>query len=278
MHYGVELEDYNALWQRAIRQEDGSYSPRTESDEEEKKFWSSFMGSKKTYEPDPYSRPIAAFVTELLRQYNISSVLEIGPGWGNYTVPMAKACRDMTCVDISPDVLAYIRRIADIEGISTIQTICSKWEDGESAVRRDAVFAYNCFYRMRDLRECLRKINDSADKLCIIGMTSGPEQPFLKDYELELGLNIRYDRLDYIYLTNILYSLGIDVNCRIIPLEKEYAYDTREEMLSRETGRIRDEAYDHEKADEILDRYFHMENGKYRFVHQFKAAVLYWEK
>lgn len=278
MHYGVKLEDYNELWQRAIRQEDGSYSPRTESDEAERSFWSSFMGSKNAYEPDPYSLPIAAFVTELLQNYQISSVLEIGPGWGNYTFPIAKACKELTCVDISPDVLGFIKRMAEKEDLSNIETVCSKWEDYENREPAEAIFAYNCFYRMRDLRSSLQKINDSADRLCVIGMTSGPEQPFLKDFEKELGLDIRYDRLDYIFLTNILYSMGIDVNCRILNLEKEYAYDTLEEMVRRETGRIKSKKFDSGEVQGILERYFHMEDGKYRFHHHFKAAVLFWEK
>jgi SAM-dependent methyltransferase len=276
MQYGVKLEDFNQRWQEAIRQEDGSYSPRTESDAEERRFWADFIEQKTAYEPDPYSLPIAAFVTALLRENNIQSVLELGPGWGNYTIPIARACPQVSCVDISPDVLDYINRTLDKEGLPGADSYCVKWEDFDAPRRFDAVFAYNCFYRMRDIESCLRKLDLYGEKLHIIGMTSGPEQLFYREMEQELGLSIRYHRFDYIYLTNLLYGLGIDVNCKIIPLEKAYRYDTMEEVLRRETGRINDACYSEAKVRKILERHFRWERGAFQFIHAFKAAVLYW--
>ncbi len=278
MHYGVHLEDYSTLWEQAIHQEDGSCSPRTESDEVEQNFWASFMGQKSGYTPDEYSKPIASFVTGLLRESGIKSVLEIGPGWGNYTLPIAGACPNLTCLDLSPDVLDYIRRIASENGYHAVKTICSKWETCILQEPFDAVFGYNCFYRMRDLKASLKKINNSAQKLCVVGMTSGPEQPFLVDFQKEQGLDIRFDRLDYIYFTNTLYNMGIDVNCQIIPLEKEYSYNSAEEMLKSETGRIQNPEFNQVAILEILSRYFKFSNGKYRFRHAFNGAVLYWYK
>ena len=38
--------------------------------------------------------------------------MEIGPGWGNFTMELADCCDTLTCVDISEDVLRYIDRAA----------------------------------------------------------------------------------------------------------------------------------------------------------------------
>lgn len=44
------------------------------------------------------------------------------------------------------------------------------------------------------------------------------------DFEKKLGLPVRYHRLNYIVLVNVLYQLRIDCNVRIADLEREYAF------------------------------------------------------
>lgn len=278
MHYGVKLEDFNLLWQEAIREESGRYAERTENDRAEQEFWAAYLEKKQSFRQDEYAVKIARVVKSILRKVKPDSILEIGPGWGNYTFDLAGICSRLTCVDISRDVLDYILRIAGQKKITNIQTVHSKWEDYDAGEKADVVFGYNCFYRMKDLRECLRKINHMAGKLCVIGMTSGPEQPYLKDFEKELGLSVRYHRFDYIYFTNLLYQMGIDVNCSMIPLVREYAYETLEKAMEKETDRIKDPCYDGREVKRILERYYKYENGKYRFHHQFNAAILFWDK
>ena len=277
MHYGVKLPDVDALWDRAIRQPDGRFSDRTADDAAETAFWKENMEKRGGYAPDAYSRPIAQKVCQIMRENDIKDVLEIGPGWGNYTLDLARTVDHVKCVDISQAVIDYILRICRENGRNNVCGTVCKWEDFTPASRSDAVFGYNCFYRMHPLTECLRKINESAKKLCVIGMTSGPEQSFYREFELELGLNIRYDRLDYIYLVNALYQLGIDVNCMIIDLEKEYVRENIADLLRAETGRIQDEIYPEEKVLEILKRHYRLEgDGRYHFIHHFKAALIYW--
>lgn len=106
-----------------------------------------------------------------------ASILEIGPGWGNYTMELAKICGRMTCVDISPEVLSYIDHAAREQEIRHVTGGCSKWETFSSGERYDVVLGYNCFYRMRSLEECFRKMNDTAEKMCIAGMNMGVMPP-----------------------------------------------------------------------------------------------------
>ena len=99
----------------------------------------------------------------------------------------------------------------------------------------------------------------------------------MKEFETELGLRIKWHRFDYIYFTNILYAMGIDVNCRIIQLEKVYEYETLDEAVRRESARILDSEYSQE---EVRKDYCPVlpatERKKFRFVHRFCAAILYW--
>lgn len=275
MHYGVDLGNMESLWKQALCELDGSRSVRSCDDEAERAFWHDYFQNKKAYCQDKYSQPIVDVVREILEDRHLDTILEIGPGWGNYTFALAKMCRELTCVDISCDVLQFLQKTAVQQKAYNLNTICVKWEDAVLPQTYSAVFAYNCFYRMLDIKTCLKKIHRSAE-FHVIGMTSGPEQPFLRDFETELGLKINWQRFDYIYFTNILYTMGIDVNCRIIPVEKIYEYETLDEAVQRESKRILDSGYPQGKVREIISRYFLPKDGKFRFVHHFNAAVLFW--
>lgn len=46
----------------------------------------------------------------LLRARGVETALEVGPGWGSYTLTLAELCREVACVDLSRDVLDFILR------------------------------------------------------------------------------------------------------------------------------------------------------------------------
>lgn len=275
MNDRMDMGPMGDVWRKVMQDRVGGYSLRTVDDAAERAFWQSFMNRKTSWQPDAYSAPILAAAEELLGEERYGSILELGPGWGNYTLGLAKHCEQMRCVDISPDVLNYIRRIGTEQGMH-IETEESKWEDyhGEPA---DAVFAYNCFYRMKDIEAGLAKLNAMGRKMHIIGMTGGPEKSFYPVLEDELGLTVGRRRLDYIYLVNVLYQLGIDCNVRIIPGIRDYVYPNFEAACEDTYRMILTETFDREGVREILRRFVVQEaDGKWYYHHPFRAALLYW--
>jgi ubiquinone/menaquinone biosynthesis C-methylase UbiE len=247
-------------------------------DAEEQKFWSQFIQSKSMDYQDEYSIPINKLLIEVLDEYTskdyFKTILELGPGWGNYLKTLLETGLDYTCTDISEDVLHYIKRKARLQG-KEIKTIHSKWEDFEAYKKYDVVFAYNCFYRIADIKEALAKINRVGNKLRVIGMTSGPEKPHYKTLANQ-GFKIAFDRRDYIFFINILYQMGIDVNTRIIPLERTYQYNSKSKLLEKETSRIIDKGYDQNQVYEALVPHITIKNNTYCYTHDFNAVLIYW--
>lgn len=65
------------------------------------------------------------------------SVLEIGPGTGNYTVPVAQRCSEMVAIDSSPEMLQYLRKRLLQEGVLNVETGTGQVPDElEAAPRR----------------------------------------------------------------------------------------------------------------------------------------------
>lgn len=275
MLHGTEMPSFGDIWRKMQREPDGSFSKRTADDDAERAFWKQFMKTRGPDGKDDYSTKVLEGVKDILGTERYHSITEIGPGWGNYTFDLAEMCDELVCVDISPDVLCFVKNRAKEESLN-IKTVCSKLED-YPVKQTEAVFGFNCFYRMQDIESCLGKIDEIGTKMHIIGMTSGPEQPYYIDFEKKLGLQVKYDRLDYILLVNTLYQLGIDCNIRIVPLTNEYVFSTFKELLQSETRRIVTEEYDEISVSRILRKYFKREeDGRYHFVHRFNAALIYW--
>lgn len=275
MYHGVRFDmDFKRLWIEGMKDWQGKLPERMVDDDKEEAFWQNYI-PKKTNTLDDYAADIR---TELLRFIeSTDDVLEIGPGWGNYTFAVAKKASSLTCVDASRSVLDYLKTETKRQGIHNTRFIHAKWEEYTSNESFDVVFGVNCYYRMKDIDQALLRMNHTAKRLAIIGLTSGPEKPHLWEIHRQLGYKVKFQRRDYIYLTNLLYELGIDVNCKMIELERTYQYENEEQLIKENLSPILDENYDQKAAEAILHQFVTEQNGSFLYRHRFKAALLYWK-
>lgn len=279
----VDLKsDFSILWKEALKQEDGTYSRRLSDDQAEKEFWHHFMEKKSVYQQDGWAHVMMGEVKNLLKSHQVHTIMEIGPGWGNFTMELADCCDTLTCVDISEDVLQYIDRTARELGKKNIFSICSKWENMSGTENCDVVFGYNCFYRMLELKECLRIMNRTATRLCIVGMSVDGMTPYDLELKTALGARIVHDKKDYIHFVNILYQMGIDANVKVVPLEKELVYPGWAETVRSVMARVRDAdmllAEHGEEVEQILKKYFkEAADGTCRYRLSYRGTLVYWE-
>ncbi|MEK8132310.1 class I SAM-dependent methyltransferase [Paenibacillus filicis] len=260
-----------------MRDWNGKLPERMTDDRQEEAFWRGYVerrGEGRTIAPDEYARPVREALLALLKPED--EVLEIGPGWGNYTFAAASAVKSLTCVDRSCSVLDYLAGEAGRQSIANMDYIHAKWEEYELQGPFDVVFGVNCFYRMADIDEALIRINDSARRLVVLGLTVGTERPYHTEIRERLGCRIKFQRRDYIHLLAMLYELGIDADCRMVELERTYEYDSEEALMKSSLSPILDETYDRKAAEAIVRRYMTEQEGKFTFTHRFKAALLSW--
>lgn len=275
MYHGVRFNmDFKQLWIEGMRNWEGELPERMADDAKEEAFWETFI-PRKNNTLDDYAADIRS---ELLRFIEPTDhVLEIGPGWGNYTFAAAEKAAELTCVDSSRSVLDYLQAETERKGLHHTNFIHAKWEAYEPAERYDVVFGINCYYRMQEIDRALLHMNNAAKRWAVIGLTSGPEKPHLWEIHRQLGHRVKFQRRDYIYLTNLLYELGIDVNCKILELERIYRYDSEEQLIKDNLGAILDVGYDRKAAEAILRQFVTEEDGRFLYPHRFKAALLYWK-
>lgn len=253
----------------------GQMPERMVDDQLEEQFWAQSITRKKTGQTDPYAAKIFQEIKKSIQQED--SVLEIGPGWGNYTFPLAENVRQLTCVDSSDSILSYLQNC--MQEHQHVSYIHAKWESlAENEVAaHDIVIGVNCFYRMYEIKSALYQMNRLAKKRAIIGMTTGPIQPHYEILYKKYGYDIKFPRRDYIEFLNLLYEMDIYADCKIIPLERVYDYESYEQLVTTQSKKILNTTFDRAHVEESLKPFIEEKNGRYYYRHDFHAALVSWE-
>lgn len=162
-----------------------------------------------------------------------SSVLDLGCGSGNFTIPLAPRCREILALDFSPAMLDQLTLKIRENGISNVRTVCSKWEDFSKPWDADYVLAVNSLYRVCYMREALKKIVLYGRKGFIIVRTL--LKPLL--YRIYDDLNLDYHRNnDYMLMPLMLWDMGIHADVEFMKYDRTKLYPTlasgEEEMKS----------------------------------------------
>ncbi|WP_050183457.1 class I SAM-dependent methyltransferase [Domibacillus robiginosus] len=265
--------DYIELWQELMKEQNGTIPRRLRDDQAEEDFWSSMVKKKASHKPDPYSMVVQQELIPLLNSND--HVLEIGPGWGNYTFAIADKVQKLTCIDSSKSIVQFLASQAAAKGVNNMELVCGKWESEKESERYDVVFGFNCFYRMHDIGNALLKMNKSANRLAITGMTTGPEKPhYMKLHQMGYNINLR--RRDYIHILQILHQLGIMANCQIVKLQSKKTYSSHEQLIKDNTTKILDPHYNEQEVKRIINQYVTEQEGVYEYTYPFHAALMYW--
>ncbi|MCL1700480.1 class I SAM-dependent methyltransferase [Lysinibacillus sp. Bpr_S20] len=266
--------DYEALWQEGMKDWHGQMPERMVNDQLEEQFWAQSIARKKAGQTDPYAAKIFQEIKKSIQPEH--SVLEIGPGWGNYTFPLANHARKLTCVDSSESILSYLESC--LEDKQHVSYIHAKWEClADEIEEHDIVIGVNCFYRMYEIKAALFHMNRLAKKRAIIGMTTGPIQPHYEILYEKYGYDIKFPRRDYIEFLNLLYEMDIYAECKIIPLERVYEYDSYEQLVTPQSKKILNDTFHRAHVEESLLPFIEEKNGRYYYRHDFHAALVSWE-
>lgn len=263
--------DAGNRWRRGLRFPNGDLPVRAQSAAEEQAFWRKRMTDGPP-PPDAYATAVWEALRALTEPLPIHSVLEIGPGWGNYTLSLCRTFPKVTCVDISPDNLAYISSRS--APWNPIVPICSTWEDAEVPVH-DLVFGYNCLYRLEEPEHFLQKMNDHAGHLCVIGMNCPPEFPWLPSLEAA-DLPIRYTRQGCRELGEVLTSLGISCKMINIPNHRTYHYANKEAILRRAEQFLM-ESCPRERLWDLLSPFHRRVGTQWVCEYPFDSQLLAWK-
>lgn len=266
-------------WVGKIKSKDGTFQERVISDEVERLFWKDFILKRKEKfdlddKVDDYSNEVFKELKKIIDEVTPQSILEIGPGYGNYTLRLSKECTSLTLVDISKDILNYLEEKCIRNGIDNVTYINSKIEDLKIDEGFDLVFAYNCFYRVLDIKDVLYKMVSLANKTCVIGMNSDIYRNTLKSFKDNLNLTIKENVLSHKMMGEVLKECGVPYEEIEKKVHREYRFKTIEEAIEYEKSFITEMDYDVKKVEEIVRSNYRLIDGEYVQEHYITFGFL----
>ena len=218
------------------------------------------------------------------------TVLDAGCGWGLLAIPLAKRCQHVTALDISSEMLRYLKQSAEKENVHNITCINMPFEEaviGKNVDKHDVVVASRSMGWEHNLERFLRGMDDAAKKRAYIVWGAG-DRPF--DIGLYKAIGKPYgETRTYIVIYNLLYQMGIRANVEIFQTKPTaMSYSSVDEALSELSKRFErrntNEKLNQEEKGKLkiyLEATLKKKkDGTFRFVGDKLArhALIWWDK
>ena len=227
------------------------------------------------------AREMVQKLTDMFRIGPDTTILDIGAGAGRLAVPLARIAGKVTAIEPSSGMLGLLVRNAEDAGLDNITGIMKRWEDIEAGVdvgKHDLVLACHSL-GMLEIRKALTKMNMLAEKYVCIYDFGGRRVWDFSDLWPRLYGEEFVPGPCYIYLVNLLYSMGINANVEVKTHRSEQRYGDMDEALKETKIKL---GITGDEKDGIIRNYleeiWREENGELVHTHDFEEVMLWWQK
>jgi len=151
----------------------------------------------------------------------VETLLDVGCGPGTIGVPLARRLRRVYGLDYSPMMLEVLMENAVAHGVDNVVPVLRAWEDDWSDLPRCDIAVASRSTAVEDMAAAIEKLNAHARKRVYMTTLVGGQ---FVDPEIAALLGRRQEPFpDYIYVVNILYSMGIHPRLDYIELPSRLA-------------------------------------------------------
>jgi len=256
--------DWLELWRELITR---NFQPETEGMVEKYKA----KKENRTERPDP----LLDFV--LNETDEGETAIDIGPGTGRWTIPLAKRLKSVTAVEPTPGMLDMLRENLDAAGLANVNILPRSWEDATPSIH-DITFCAHGMYGSPDLASFVRKMECSARKRCYLALRLLPADGIMAELSMKI-YGCRHDNADAVIAYNALYSMGIYANMLVEKDMFNWVNSTREDAFRRARKHLclepSQSEYD-ELIHSTLKRRLRLSDGVYVWPDGMRSALLWW--
>jgi len=212
---------------------------------------------------------------ELLDLEGINSVLDVGCGVGNLSLKLSPKLDEVYCLDYSSGMLEICEQNAKEQNLTNINTINKSWYDSWDDIPNTDLVIASRSMEVKNMKEALVKLNEKANKKVVISYKKGGS--FVSDEILDVLQREIIKKPDYIYIINILYSLGINASVNFVQSEgRGTIYTSKEKFIQSVSWSI-----DGLTQEEIqrLDDYYESLDLSSKLENDFvQWAIISWDK
>jgi predicted TPR repeat methyltransferase len=232
--------DFNAIDWNAMWKAEASSSHWGKSNYSHKDLWDQRAASfnkrikrvaegKEVLDKDDYISKMLARITVKPEW----SVLDIGCGPGTLAIPLAKKATSVTALDLSSEMLKYLRENAESNGLSNIQYINSSWKDAcaNGQIEPHDVVVASRSLMSGDMKEALASIISVTQQAAYLTFPI-IHLPFDCEVYKVIGRNGKKNP-PYIYIYNLLFQMGIQANVEIFRSRVTVQFSSIEQVIDK---------------------------------------------
>jgi len=227
---------------------------------------------KRTERPDP-------LLDFILKETDVQdTVIDIGPGTGRWTIPLAKTIKSVTAIEPTSGMTDILRENIGNAGLGNVDIFSQTWEDASPAIH-DIVLCAHAMYGSPDLATFVRKMESFSRKRCYLALRLPPADGIMAELSFKI-YGCRHDSPDAVIAYNALYTMGIHANVLVENGMANWANDTLEDAFNRARRHLRLGTSATTTYDELiystLNRRLSFSNGVYSWPDGMRSALLWW--
>ena len=205
------------------------------------------------------------------------TVLDIGAGIGRWTLPIARAVRQVTAVEPLAGMREILRERAAAQEVGNLVLVEAPWM--EAAVPpHDAVIAAHATYTTTDLLGFVRKMEASARRLCALALRMPAHDGIIGELSQRV-YGVWHDSPNFIVAYNLLLAAGYAPSVVIEPRSSRRWIDpTLDEAVLRARRHLHlADASQDPAIRETLSRRLEPVEGGFRWPDGMRSALVWWE-
>ncbi len=225
-----------------------------------------------------YGRKAVKVLKVILKENH--ETLEIGPGPGTLTIPLAKNVKKVIAVECSELAASYLAKNMKEHQLTNIEVVNKRWEelsDSELKDRFDLVVCSHFLWQVKDLEEHLRRMENASRKHCVVIQPAGRDslvreawtEVTRQDYRGQLEPDADF----FVYL--VLRKWGRLVNVKTMEYSIERNLDQEARHIAFLVGKHIEVNANRMKA---IENYIHEKKGTEQHKEQCCAVVMWWTK
>jgi len=209
------------------------------------------------------------------------TVLDMGCGGGTLALPLADRVKQITAVDYSDKMLALLEAEIQKRNIKNVKTFKVSWDDDWSSrgIGLHDIAIASRSLSVDDIHGAIMKLIGAARKRVYISTVVG-DGPYDRQIFEAIGREL-IPAVDYIYIYNLLYQMGIHANIFFIPEESWKTFDDLNEARNYMKWMLNEMTLNEEyRLDQYLRQNMIVKDGKsvIEYKKVFKWAVIWWNK
>ncbi len=179
-----------------------------------------------------YVEKVLPYLLPLIHQHSI--VLEIGPGSGAFTIPLARHCKQILAVEPSPGMRTALEANLLNHSLANVQIHPDRIEDSLDWLAQnhpfDLAFASYALYDVEDILPVLNALQENTSSLMIL-LGTGETSEWYRELRRQLGREPHAVPPQLDCLQPVLEQAGIDSQVHLLQCTNNYVFLDEKALL-----------------------------------------------